>query len=83
MIIQLNSEISGNNLQKRNFKEDQLFDIIKKKEQEYNQLKSTEVLNGQLNNTQLTNKSYYLQYILWLVAAISMGGLVLKKVFNN
>ena len=82
-IIDLNSDISGNNLQKRNFKEDQLFDIIKKKEQEYNQLKSTEVLNGQLNNTQLTNKSYYLQYILWLVAAISMGGLVLKKVFNN
>ena len=82
-IIELNSKISGNNLQKRNFKEDQLFDIIKKKKQEYNQLKSTEVLNGQLNNTQLTNKSYYLQYILWLVAAISMGGLVLKKVFNN
>ena len=82
-IDNLKSDISKNTLKIRNRNEDELFDIIQKKKQEYNQLKSTEVLNGQLNNTQLTNKSYYLQYIIWLVAAISMGGLVLKKVFNN
>ena len=82
-IEELKDNIETNKLGTRNFNEDELFDIIEKKKQEYNQLKSTEVLNGQLNNTQLTNKSYYLQYIIWLVAAISMGGLVLKKVFNN
>ena len=78
-----NKPQADNTFRERNDEEDNLFNKLHDKNNEYNQLKDTVVLNGQLNNSQLTNKSSYLKYILWLIASITMGGLVIRKVLRS
>lgn len=70
-------------LSERNREEDELFYKLNEKNTEYRHLKNKDVLHSQLNNAKLTNKSYYIQYIIWLIAATTMGGLVFKRIFQN
>ncbi len=70
-------------LSERNQEEDELFNKLNQKNTEYRHLKNKDVLHSQLNNAKLTNKSYYIQYIIWLIAATTMGGLVFKRIFQN
>ena len=46
-------------------------------------LSSSNTAKQQLSNLKLKNKSYYLKYIFWLVVAVTMGGLVVKRVFRK
>tara|TARA_B100000927_G_scaffold291288_1_gene292734 strand:- start:5226 stop:5918 length:693 start_codon:yes stop_codon:yes gene_type:complete len=74
---------SRDTLSERNQEEDELFYKLNEKNTEYRHLKNKDVLHSQLNNAKLTNKSYYIQYIIWLIAATTMGGLVFKRIFQN
>ena len=46
-------------------------------------LSTSNTAKQQLSNLKLKNKSYYLKYIFWLVVAVTMGGLVIKRVFRK
>ena len=68
---------------KRNEKEDPLFNRLNKKRIEYEKLRNKKILNGQLNNSNLTKKANYLHFIAWGVAALTMGTLVIRNIMKE